>query len=410
VTGVVREIRRAEAGPAFLNSFRSGPNLALGERGARNLRSALRAENGGKGVTVLDAEVSALCEAVERYSGCFRGDEERIRGSFRELGERAVHPDGCLLFDPRQVADRDRWNAEHADFQYVCAAFDDDEVIDWTPVWSLTRQRHRLLPTGLLYYGAPAGPALAADSNGGAAGSCLEEAVLQGMLEVVERDAVALWWYNRTRQPAVDLAAFNDPWIGEMQTVYSGLQREMWVLDVSSDIGLPVLAAVSRGLGPREDIVFGFGADLDPRVALRRALTEMNQMLPTVLGDGGYVGDDPDATAWWSTATVRNQPYFVADPALPARGPADYGYVASTDLLDDVAAVRERLEQAGLEVLVLDQTRPDIGLSVVKVIVPGTRGFWRRLAPGRLFDVPVRLGRLTEPTPYDRINPMPIFM
>ena len=44
------------------------------------------------------------------------------------------------------------------------------------------------------------------------------------------------------------------------------------------------------------------------------------------------------------------------------------------------------------------------------LIVPGLRGFWTRFAPGRLFDVPVQLGRLAAPTPYTELNPIPIFL
>jgi ribosomal protein S12 methylthiotransferase accessory factor len=58
---------------------------------------------------------------------------------------------------------------------------------------------------------------------------------------------------------------------------------------------------------------------------------------------------------------------------------------------------------------VLDQTRPDIGLAVVKVVVPGMRHFWARLAPGRLYEVPVRLGWLERPLDEDELNPIPIF-
>jgi oxazoline/thiazoline synthase len=58
---------------------------------------------------------------------------------------------------------------------------------------------------------------------------------------------------------------------------------------------------------------------------------------------------------------------------------------------------------------VLDQTRPDIGLSVVTVIVPGMRHFWRRLAPGRLYDVPVVLGWLPVPLSETQLNPLSIF-
>jgi ribosomal protein S12 methylthiotransferase accessory factor len=226
------------------------------------------------------------------------------------------------------------------------------------------------------------------------------------MLEIVERDAVALWWYNRTRQPEVDLAAAGDPWLAELHEVYAGLGREVWALDVTSDIGVPVVVALSRRTGgPGEEIMLGFGAHLDPAVALRRALTELNQMMPAVLG-GGH-GDDPDAVRWLGEATVADQPHLLPDPAL--RAPV-HDYACSPDLPADVRAVQEKLEHAGHEVFLLDQTRPDIGLPVVKVIVPGMRGFWARFAPGRLYDVPVRLGRLAEPTAYEDLNPMPIFL
>jgi ribosomal protein S12 methylthiotransferase accessory factor len=60
--------------------------------------------------------------------------------------------------------------------------------------------------------------------------------------------------------------------------------------------------------------------------------------------------------------------------------------------------------------MVLDQTRPDVNMPVVKVIVPGLRHFWPRFAPGRLFDVPVRLGRLSEKTAYEDLNPIPLYV
>jgi len=59
---------------------------------------------------------------------------------------------------------------------------------------------------------------------------------------------------------------------------------------------------------------------------------------------------------------------------------------------------------------VLDQTRPDVELAVARVIVPGMRHMWARFAPGRLFDVPVRLGRLARPTAYADLNPLPVFL
>ncbi|MDH6120737.1 bacteriocin biosynthesis cyclodehydratase domain-containing protein [Kitasatospora sp. GAS204A] len=421
ITGVVKEIRRDPRGPAFLNSFLAGANPAANPNSPNSLaalRTDLRSNNGGKGISAVHGEVSALCEALERHSGFLHGDEPRIRGSLRELADRAVRPQDWLLFDPRQFDGRQEWNARHGGFQHVPDPFGEDDVVDWSPVWSLTERRHKLLPTAALYFGTPQPPGARffhADSNGNAAGSSLEDAILQGFLELVERDAVALWWYNRTRQPAVDLTAFEDPWITELRGVHGDLGREVWALEVTSDFGIPTVVAFSRRFDkPAQDIVFGFGAHFDPRIALRRALTEVNQLLPAVVGaraDGsGYQGGDEAARWWWRHATTGNQPYLAPDPALAPRRPTDYGYTPRRDLLDDLDAILDLTDRHGLEMLVVDQTRPDIGLPVVKVIVPGLRHFWSRFAPGRLFDVPVALGRLATPTHYQDLNPIPIFV
>lgn len=425
VSGIVPAITRVEGGPAFLNSFSSGPNPVSGAAGLAGLRTGLRQVNGGKGVTALDAEVSALCEAVERYSGALHGDEARVRGSYRELAERAVHPDTCQLFDAAQFTGRARWNATHSGLQYVPEAFDESAPVDWTPVWSLTSGTQRLLPTALLYFATLAERQrpvagrrfVHADSNGNAAGSSLEDAVLQGFLELVERDAVALWWYNRTRQPAVDLDAFGDLWTEELREVHRSLGREVWALDLTSDFGIPVVVALSRRTDkPAEDIVFGFGAHFDPRIALRRALTELNQLLPAALGarldGGGYGLTDPEPLAWWRHATLAGHPYLTP-AAGPARTPADPGVRTvrtGPDLRDDIGAVTDAVRARGLDLLVLDQTRPDVGIPVVKVLVPGLRSFWARFAPGRLYDVPVSLGRLPAPTARADLNPVPLFV
>ena len=63
-----------------------------------------------------------------------------------------------------------------------------------------------------------------------------------------------------------------------------------------------------------------------------------------------------------------------------------------------------------MEMLVLDQTRPDIGLNVVKVVVPGLRHFWKRLGAGRLYDVPVQMGWLDKPLTEEELNPIPLWM
>jgi hypothetical protein len=96
---------------------------------------------------------------------------------------------------------------------------------------------------------------------------------------------------------------------------------------------------------------------------------------------------------WWSTATLAEHPYLVPDPGSRARRLGDRPDRGGDDLRDDVRRCRSIVEGRGMQLMVCDQSRPDIGLPVVKVIVPGLRHFWSRFAPGRLYDVPVSLGQ-----------------
>ena len=73
---------------------------------------------------------------------------------------------------------------------------------------------------------------------------------------------------------------------------------------------------------------------------------------------------------------------------------------------EQVMACVNLAKREGLDFLVLDQTRPDIEVPVARVIVPGLRHFYRRFAPGRLYDVPIKLGWLDRPVPESDLNPL----
>ncbi|MFD8478837.1 TOMM precursor leader peptide-binding protein [Kitasatospora sp. NPDC059673] len=422
ITGVVTALVPAARTPTGLRVYVSGQNLARQSGNLRQLRTGLRSISCGKGRTDVQARASALGEAMERFSGVFQGDEARRTATFAELGDAAIHPERTLLYSAKQYAERDRWNVKQSMFNVVPEPFRTADRIEWSPAWSLTEQRHRWLPTQAMYYGYRHGGRFyaAGDSNGCAAGTSFEDAVLQGFFELVERDAVALWWYNRVQRPAVDMDAFGDPYIDQLREVYRGLNREIWTLDLTADFGIPVVGAFSRrtdaapGSGINEDLLIAFGAHLDPHIALTRALTEMNQFLGPVVGDEhgrvNYAGADPEQKAWWTTATLANQPHLRPDPNAPRSTPASWLPLAGADLADDLTLVQKLVEDHGMEFLVADQTRPDVGLPVARVIVPGMRHFWARYAPGRLYDVPVRLGWLDTPTPESELNPIPIFI
>ncbi|MGX1130321.1 bacteriocin biosynthesis cyclodehydratase domain-containing protein [Streptomyces glaucescens] len=401
VTGIVPDVRPMSGLPEGLHAYDSGHNLALSGHSAAGVQKVLRARSSGKGATATEARASALGEAVERYCAARQGDELTITDSLSGLGEAAVHPNTYQLFHERQYAERDRWNASHTAFHQVSAPFDAEAPTEWTPVWSLTGHTHRLLPTSTLYFHSARGgtaDGLWADSNGNAAGSSLEDAVVQGFLELVERDAVALWWYNRLRRPGIDLDAFDEPWLAGLRDALDRAGRRVWALDLTSDLGIPVVVAASRGAdGGTGQTVYGFGAHLDPRLALRRALTEMVQMLPAV--------------AAGSTPCAQDQPYLLPDPGQAERTPGSWRRPRRhDDLLADIEDIRSLVTAHGMELLVLDQTRPDVGIPAVKVLVPGLRPFYARFAPGRLYDVPVAMGLLDRPTCYDALNPLPLML
>jgi ribosomal protein S12 methylthiotransferase accessory factor len=419
ITGAVSMLERTTSkDDGAMHVYLAGSNLARRHHNLGQLRGDLRNMSAGKGTTDAQAKASGLCEGLERYSGVFRGDEPRRRARLADLPG-AINLDNCLLFSDRQYQDRDSINALDSPYNFVPLPYDPQAEIEWSPVWSLTRQEVRYLPTAFCYYDYPQPKEhrfCIADSNGCAAGNTVEEAILQGFLELVERDSVALWWYNRVSRPGIDMNSFDEPYLQELADCLSSHRREMFVVDLTSDLQIPVFAAWSRNTGPgSEQIILGFGAHLDARIALLRAVTEMNQMLSYLLqapldkGRQEHV-TDRETVEWLKTATAKNQPYLLPAPGAALRTAADYERTQTHDVALDVRAGQALVERLGLEMLVLDQTRPEIGLPVVKVIVPGLRHFWARFAPGRLYDAPVRLGWLENPLAEKDLNPIPMFL
>jgi len=383
-----------------------------------SLQSFLRRRSGGKGKTDTQARTSALCEALEGYSGFYQGDEITVKARYAQLDPLAIHPHTCLLFSDAQYRHREISNAGASPVEWIPRPFDEDWEIDWTPVWSLTNNVVKYVPTAYCYYSYPL-PGdyqfCIADSNGNAAGNTREEAILQGLMELVERDSIALWWYNQVKRPAVDLNSFDEPYIHALLAYYRSAGREVWALDITGDMEIPAFVALSRCVDTSpEQIMFGFGAHFDPTIALLRAVTELNQMVSQLPLDlNAWPANTPvekNMKSWCTSATLEEQPYLAPDASQPLRVWQSYSRLWSDDLREDILTGVDILQRHNIEVLVLDQTRPDVGLKVVKVIAPGMRHFWARLAPGRLYDVPVRLGWLPVALREEQLNPTPMFL
>jgi ribosomal protein S12 methylthiotransferase accessory factor len=311
----------------------------------------------GRGASAVQAQASALCEAIERYAAFYQGDEAWVSAQLVQASGHGIAPSRLAM----------------------AASPEGETPMRWAPAWSLTRQARAYLPLGFCYAHAPADDVrhIGWTSNGCAAGNTLEEAMVHGFLELVERDAAAVWWYNRLPRPAVSrhhLTAASMP-ITE-PALPEGWRH--WLLDITHDVGIPVVVGIAHHERAGQ-WALGFGCGFDMSRACNRALTEVVQLIAA----GKHVPvPQPEA----GDAVPR---FLLPSPdALPARQlPTPH----VTNMAGLVKACVQAAADQGLETLVLDYTRPDLPLHTVKVVVPGLCHIWPEYFTARLDEVPLKM-------------------
>ncbi|WP_018407106.1 TOMM precursor leader peptide-binding protein [Methylocystis rosea] len=404
LTGVVSHLDRIKSQQPLDASFIARHNFSPRPETVDALQAGLSGDSYGKGSVAEQGEASALMEAIERYCGIFQGDEIRIVRRFADFpaGE-AILPDDILLYSDAQYEQ----GAKSGGCGEGAQRFDPAAETEWSPVWSLRDECFKYVPTGLLYFFHESGCAnqISADSNGCAAGNTIEEAIIQGFLELVERDAYAIWWYNRLRRPEIDLDKLGDSYVRDLRAVFARMGRDVWALDITSDLGIPVVVAVAHWIEDgREYIEVAAGAHFDPRIATLRAMTELNQFLAIdSLGGRPELGPDDD---YGGDPLPLRKHVYMRPQGKASFGRSRFKNFAQLDGRDQVLACVKLAARAGHDFLVLDQTRPDIDVPVVRVIVPGLRHFYRRFGPGRLYDVPIALGLRKRPVREADVNPL----
>jgi ribosomal protein S12 methylthiotransferase accessory factor len=364
----------------------------------------------GRGRTPREARSSCLGEAAERYSCFFRADEARISRTHAVIQHVAVHPHQLTLFSDRQLRHQNFGGLIPGGGENAPQSFDETLEVEWTQALRLTGPGITLIPTAYCFLGYtnPGHAAFcSADTNGCSAAKTLTEAIVRGLLELIERDACAIWWYNRIRRSAIKLESQN---IGAVLELFHYCRRSLVVLDISSDLAVPVRVAISADAGGG-DIKMGLGCDLDPSTAVQRAISELAQSLW-----GPQCGQfynrlrgsafDHSCEDWYQTVRMADHPYlspanWVSDPprARSRKTPARV-----------LQYLLKEIKRIGLDAYVVDLTRDDLQVPCVRTIVPGLRHFWRRLAPGRLYDVPVRMRWISRSRREDELNPIPFLL
>ncbi len=312
----------------------------------------------GKGVTKEQALASAVMESLERYSAEMRDEDEIVYGTYEQACEVMMTIDPKDLILPIPVLDR-----------YM------SETIAWTEGWEMFRGCPVWVPACAVYYPYyPDGDyqLFRFHTNGIAAGNTMEEAILHGLFEDIERDA----WSICEAMDAThgDVLVDEDSVPGRLIGMFADQGIDVHLKDLTSDIGIPTIGAAADDTVTRDPelLTIGVGTHLNPEIAAIRAITEVaqsrathrhgakiNAQLQKVTQDMGYERIKEVNRMWFGESQRKVRLSEIPDRSTP--------YV-----LDDIEVVLGSLMDAGFQsVVTVDLTRPELQVPVVRMIVPG---------------------------------------
>lgn len=306
----------------------------------------------GKGATPAQARASAVMELGERFSlYSFRNNGENfIDAPFQDLKLPAIPLEAIA----RSVGDTSD------DLPAALEAFA-QLPLRWTWAFNLTRGESILVPFNWFW--------TINEFNGASAGNCNEEALCQGICEVVERHVSALVSRNHGDVPRIDPGSITDPVALELLAKYRSAGIEVCLSDFSMEMGIPTIGALAwdpSTFPAKSEIVWTAGTTTNPGKALCRTLTEVAQLAGDFNSGGNYVASGlPKFNSLEQARHVTHSNRTVGLDALPDLG--------DDNIKTEVLRCIEALAQRQMEVLVVDVRHPKLGIPSYYTIIPGTR-------------------------------------
>lgn len=316
------------------------------------------AENGaisvynGKGATATEAKVSAMMEGIERYSAEVK-DRELLISRFSDLKKDKI------ALDPVDIILPD--------------GSDPDNEIPWAAGYDIMNDEDILVPANAVFH--PLSQSFKrlfrTNTSGLASGNEIEEAIFHGLAEVIERDAWSLVEASRKTGPIIQNVG--NGLASDLLDKFSQAQVDVYLKDITSDIDIPTCAAVSDDTKLKDPTLLttGMGTHTNAGVAVLRALTEVAQSRLTQIHgarEDTTIADFRKQIGYERTKRL-NKHWF--DASL-TRDFTEIESYDSNDFLEDIRHITGRLEEAGLDrAIVVNLTREEIGVPVVRVIVPG---------------------------------------
>ncbi|MHA7138642.1 TOMM precursor leader peptide-binding protein [Rossellomorea arthrocnemi] len=374
-----------------------------------------------------DSELTAILEGLERHCGLQpRGKRTVVHESYRQLEKHALNPLKVGV---------------HTDEQYAMPGFpfekfDPDRAIDWVWGYSLIEERPILVPELLAYYslGCSSSGFVYETSNGCALGGSREEAIFYGIMEVVERDSFLLTWYAELNLPRLDPLTSEDE---ELQLMIERMRAvagyDLYLYDSTMEHGIPSVFAMAKNRKDKGlNLILAAGAHLDPVRAAKSAIQELAGMMlnldekleknkanyEKMLVDDSLVRQMDDHGMLYGLPQAEERFTFLQDDSRPSRSfKEEFNWRSDhKDLTDDLKDILDRFRSRNLDVIVVDQTAPELeknGLYCVKVLIPGmlpmTFGHHLTRLTGleRVLNVPVELGYADRPLTYEQLNQKP---
>jgi ribosomal protein S12 methylthiotransferase accessory factor len=304
----------------------------------------------GKGATPAQAEASAVMELAERFSffSFYKNRSHTQTGTWNQFGEEAVS------FE--QIA-----KSVHDESDDLAAAKTIFETLPlrWTGAWNLTREKEVLVPIDWFY-------AINA-FNGPSAGNCLEEALVQGICEIVERHVSSLISRQRLAAARIDPQSATDRRVREMLDKYARAGVELYVNDFTLDMGIPSIAVLAwdpATFPATSEIVWTAGTTPGPEKALSRALTEVAQLAGDFNSGANYEASGlPKFTRRDDAAYIMEAPGPISLTDLPD--------ISNDNIRNEVEALIQALARRDYEVLTIDTTHPQLAVPALYTIVPG---------------------------------------
>jgi putative methanogenesis marker protein 1 len=316
----------------------------------------------GKGLTKTQARISAIMEGIERYSAEQHGDV-----LVRELMEDMLNAGNAL--DPRELILPIYTKMRLKDFP-----------IAWVKGREIGGDEDIMIPAIAVFHPYSSAADLAlfrSNTNGLASGNTLQEATLHGLCEVIERDA---WSLSEVKRKVISDVSIEgeEGLLKETMDRFTSKGIEVHLKNLTSDIGMPVIAAAADDVVLHDAglLTLGIGAHPSPKVAALKALTEVAQSRLTQIHGAreDAVMADGNRKLGYDRVKRMNQLWF--GKAASSKGIDEMESIDKGDIEANISETVDRIHKVGLRsVITADLTRKEIGIPVVRVIVPGLEVF-----------------------------------